>query len=73
MIGAGAEAEVRIATNKVSGKVVADKIIDKSKHSSERVEEMKKEIEFLGICDHPHVIQIFDCYESPSHLHLVLE
>ncbi len=33
----------------------------------------KKEAEYLTVLDHPNIVKMFDCFETPSHFVLVME
>lgn len=50
---------------------VAIKIIDKSK--VEDMGDIEREIEIMRMVDHPNVIKLFEIYDEPKKMHLVME
>ncbi len=72
-INRGADSYVKIGVNKETKKKVAIKVIEKKKHKPSRLEAMMREIEILGRLDHPHIIKLYEAYESKDNIYLVLE
>lgn len=74
-LGSGNFAVVKKATYKgsVAGipKDVAIKIIDKAK--VEDMNDIQREIEIMSMVDHPNVIRLYEIYEEPKKMHLVME
>lgn len=77
-LGSGNFAVVKLATNKQHGKagntipeMVAIKVIDKAK--VEDMNDIQREIEVMGMLDHPHVIKLFEIYDEPKKMMLVME
>lgn len=80
-LGSGNFAEVRKGTPKDKSKittnglaipkVVAIKIIDKSK--VEDMKDIQTEIDILFKLSHPNIISLFEIYDSPKHMNLVME
>ena len=77
-LGSGNFAVVKLATNKQHGKgtnnipeQVAIKVIDKAK--VEDMNDIQREIEVMGMLDHPHVIKLFEIYDEPKKMMLVME
>ena len=52
-------------------KDVAIKVIDKSK--VEDMEDITREIEIMQKVDHPNIIQLFEVFDEPKKMHLVME
>ena len=77
-LGSGNFAVVKRAVNKQFGKsgntipeTVAIKVIDKAK--VEDMNDIQREIEVMGMLDHPHVIKLFEIYDEPKKMMLVME
>lgn len=56
-----------------TGRIVAIKIISKSKMEESELEVQNNEIELLKVIDHPNVVQLVDYFEDPQTIYLVLE
>ena len=76
-LGSGNFAVVKKAVNKKAGagnpipENVAIKVIDKAK--VEDMNDIQREIEVMGMLDHPHVIKLFEIYDEPKKMMLVME
>jgi len=78
-LGSGNFAVVKKCTAKLSndstkvqkGEVYAVKIIDKSK--VEDMGDIEREIEIMGMVSHPNVIKLFEIYDEPKKMNLVME
>jgi len=75
-LGSGNFAVVKKATKKGSDeqqipKEVAIKIIDKAK--VEDMNDITREIEIMSMIDHPNVIKLYEIYDEPKKMHLVME
>jgi serine/threonine protein kinase len=57
------------------GDGVAIKVVKKpsSRRSVERVQMLKAEVQILRSINHPNIVKLYDVYESPSRLYLVME
>ena len=57
------------------GDGVAIKVVKKpsSRRAVERVQMLKAEVEILRSINHPNIVRLYDIYESPSRLYLVME
>ena len=60
---------MRIGKLKATGEKFAVKTIRKDK--MKKLEPLKKEIEILQECDHPHIIKLIDIVEDEKSIHLV--
>jgi serine/threonine protein kinase len=74
-LGSGNFAVVKKAINKQKDskipKEVAIKIIDKAK--VEDMQDIQREIEIMNMVDHPNVINLFEIFDEPKKMNLVLE
>eukprot|EP00163_Fabomonas_tropica_P010413 TRINITY_DN2053_c0_g1_i3.p1 TRINITY_DN2053_c0_g1~~TRINITY_DN2053_c0_g1_i3.p1 ORF type:complete len:664 (-),score=124.87 TRINITY_DN2053_c0_g1_i3:442-2433(-) len=74
-LGIGSTGKVKLGTHKDTGQTVAIKIVNKD-HLNTRPSLRKKverEIAVMKVIDHPHVLRLFDVFETENHLFLVLE
>ncbi|CAE8626550.1 unnamed protein product [Polarella glacialis] len=72
VLGKGTYGEVLLATNKQSGQVRAIKIIAKEKVRGD-IEFMKQEIQNLTQLDHPHILKLYEFYNSVDSIYLVTD
>ncbi|KAK7466416.1 serine/threonine-protein kinase gin4 [Stygiomarasmius scandens] len=85
-LGQGAHGRVRIARNAKTGQMAAIKIIPKTYFSSQansledadleaRKHElaMQREVVLLKLIDHPNIMRLYDVWDLPEELYLVLE
>jgi len=70
-LGSGNFAVVKKAVRKADGQEVAIKIIDKAK--VEDMNDITREIEIMGQIDHPNVIKLFEIFDEPKKMQLVME
>jgi serine/threonine protein kinase len=74
-LGSGNFAVVKKAKNKNSGngfpEDVAVKIIDKAK--VEDMGDIQREIEIMSMVDHKNVIKLYEIYDEPKKMHLIME
>jgi BR serine/threonine kinase len=75
IIGSGTTGTVRLATHSQTGAAVALKIISKSsfEQKPDLQVRVRREIALMQIVNHPNILRLLDVYESPNHLHMVLE
>ena len=75
VLGRGCTGTVRLGTHKDTGFKVAFKIM-KKKHINSKPNlwaKVKREIAILKLIEHPHVLKLYDVYETNTLLYLVLE
>lgn len=72
-LGRGQTGLVKLGVNCVTKKKVAVKIIDRTKLSEQVLSKVEREIAIMKLIDHPHVLGLYDVYESKKHLFLILE
>mmetsp|Transcript_25549 Transcript_25549/g.42029 ORF Transcript_25549/g.42029 Transcript_25549/m.42029 type:complete len:657 (-) Transcript_25549:589-2559(-) len=74
-LGVGSTGKVKLGTHKETGQKVAIKIVKKefleSKPSLRK--KIEREIAVMKLIDHPHVLRLYDVFETTTHLFLVLE
>jgi len=71
-IGVGSYGIVRKARNKRTGQWRAAKSISKVK-LKKHIDTFKREIAIMKRMDHPHIIKLFESFEDPKNIHLVME
>eukprot|EP00301_Raphidiophrys_heterophryoidea_P016345 c2590_g1_i1.p1 GENE.c2590_g1_i1~~c2590_g1_i1.p1 ORF type:complete len:355 (-),score=95.24 c2590_g1_i1:113-1123(-) len=64
VIGSGHFGQVRKATNKETGEIVAVKELEMNSATAE--DDAKKEMEIMGKLKHPNIVQMFEVYERPA-------
>lgn len=73
VLGTGSYAEVRKGLKKSTNEVVAVKIIDKSGLSPRELKGLSKEVDILKALRHKNVVRLFDWYEEPEVMYVVME
>uniref|UniRef100_A0A7S1TNH6 Protein kinase domain-containing protein n=1 Tax=Erythrolobus australicus TaxID=1077150 RepID=A0A7S1TNH6_9RHOD len=71
VLGEGAFAQVYLARSISSGEEVAIKKIQK--FDDDELETLMQEINILRSVDHPNIIRTYDIFDTPAHMHIVLE
>jgi len=72
-IGRGGFSIVYDGTSKATGKKVAIKVIDKKKQDGEQLVLLQREIDIMKRLKHPNIVALYDVFDDPSHISLVLE
>jgi hypothetical protein len=72
ILGHGASGEVLLATHKVSGKSFACKVVRKNSNMND-AQSMSTEIEIMKRIRHRHIVSMYELYETPKCLWIVLE
>lgn len=75
-LGSGAFATVHLCIDRTTGQKYACKIVDKNKfklHGSSRPDSLKDEVNILLSLKHENIVQIYECFETDSHLYIILE
>lgn len=73
-LGDGNFADVLRVTDPASGAEYALKAIDKSKIAGEREQQLlRNEIAMMRQVVHPNCIELYDVFETPSHIYLLME
>jgi len=73
LLGKGSFAEVRAAVHRFAKKNVAVKILKKNSMTERQIERARSEIETLKICQHIHIMQLYEVFENADYIYLVLE
>ncbi|KAJ3127920.1 hypothetical protein HK098_005561 [Nowakowskiella sp. JEL0407] len=86
-IGQGTYGKVRLAVNVVTDEkvlylilkiknspIVAVKVIEKSQiQSPKQIARLQREIRFLKLLHHPHIVKVFDVVETAEYIYIVME
>lgn len=73
VLGEGAFAQVKLAVDKENGEQCAIKVIKKHGYNQKEMEFLVRETQIMKSVDHPNVVKTLDIFDSPTHLHIVLE
>lgn len=73
VLGEGAFALVRLAEDRNTKEKCAIKIIKKHGYDQKEAEFMTREMEIMRSVHHPNIVNTLDVFDSPTHLHIVLE
>lgn len=71
-IGDGNFADVRQCIDKITKKEFALKIVDKAKVRGKE-QMIRDEIDIMRRCKHPNIVRMYEDYDSPRHIYLVME
>ena len=73
-IGEGTFGKVKLSVHLPTNEYVAIKILEKSKiHDKEELERVEKEIKYLKVFNHIHIIQIYEVIETDKNFYIVME
>ncbi|KAL7669040.1 hypothetical protein ACOME3_009711 [Neoechinorhynchus agilis] len=72
-LGRGQTGLVKLAIHRKSGKKVAIKIINRQRLNENILNKVEREIAIMKLIEHPHVLKLYDVYESKRYIYLVLE
>lgn len=73
-LGAGSFGKVKLATHSLTGHRVAMKIINRRKISSlDMGGRVKREIQYLKLLRHPHIIKLYEVITTPNDIIMVIE
>ncbi|KAN0060127.1 Protein kinase [Thecaphora frezii] len=73
-LGTGSFGKVKLATHSLTGHRVAMKIINRRKISSlDMGGRVKREIQYLKLLRHPHIIKLYEVITTPSDIIMVIE
>jgi len=73
-LGEGSFGKVKLAVHRVSGQKVALKIINRRKlQTRDMAGRIEREIQYLQLLRHPHIIKLYTVITSPSEIIMVLE
>ncbi len=69
-LGEGRFGQVKACVLKATGKEAAIKIINKKLIDPDYFHVLKNEIEVLKICQHPHIIKLYDILENEDYIYI---
>ncbi|CAF0857286.1 unnamed protein product [Adineta ricciae] len=72
-LGKGQTGLVKLGVHYVTGEKVAIKIVNREALSESVLLKVEREIAIMKLIEHPHVLRIYDVYESRKYLYLILE
>jgi 5'-AMP-activated protein kinase catalytic alpha subunit len=73
-LGIGAFGKVKLAHHIITGLKVAVKILNKGKiKHMEMAEKVRREINILKMCTHPHICRLYEVIDTPSDIFVVME
>ena len=72
-LGSGKFGLVKLGIHKKTGQKVAIKIMKKSNMDSSDLELVRTEIEILKICQHPNIVRLYNVFENPDYLYIIME
>lgn len=74
-LGSGTSAKVKLAENKITHEKVAIKILKKANLEKRPnvYAKLQREIALMSLFEHPHILKLYEVFESEQHLHIVLE
>jgi len=73
-LGIGAFGKVKLGQHLITGQKVAIKILNKGKiKHMEMAEKVRREINILKMCTHPHIIRLYEVIDTPSDIFVIME
>jgi len=73
-LGIGAFGKVKLGQHLITGLKVAIKILNKGKiKHMEMAEKVRREINILKMCTHPHIIRLYEVIDTPSDIFVIME
>ncbi|KAH6601782.1 hypothetical protein BASA61_001809 [Batrachochytrium salamandrivorans] len=73
-IGQGTYGKVRLGIHITTDEKVAVKIIEKAQiQSVKQVARLQREIRFLKLLHHPHIVNVYDVVETDEYIYIVME
>lgn len=73
-LGTGSFGKVKIATHSITGHEVAMKILSKKKiQNMDMSNRVKREIQYLKVLRHPHIIKLYEVITTPTDIIMVIE
>jgi len=73
-LGIGAFGKVKLAHHIITGQKVAAKILNKGKiKHMEMAEKVRREINILKMCTHPHIIRLYEVIDTPTDIFVIME
>ncbi|OHT08703.1 CAMK family protein kinase [Tritrichomonas foetus] len=74
-LGSGNSAKVKLGENRITHEKVAIKILKKANLQSRPMlyAKLQREIALMSLFEHPHILRLYEVFESERHLHIVME
>ena len=74
-LGSGNSAKVKLAEDRVTHERVAIKVLKKDnlKSKPNLFAKLQREIALMSLFEHPHILRLYEVFESERHLHIVME
>ncbi|KAJ3151684.1 hypothetical protein HDU89_001732 [Geranomyces variabilis] len=73
-IGQGTYGKVRLAIDPLTLEKVAVKVIEKSQvQSNKQIARLQREIRFLRLLHHPHIVKVYEVLETDAFIHIIME
>ncbi|KAI8612311.1 kinase-like domain-containing protein, partial [Chytriomyces sp. MP71] len=73
-IGQGTYGKVKLGTHITTGEQAAVKVIEKAQiKSSKQVARLQREIRFLKLLHHPHIVKVYDVIETDDFIYIIME
>jgi len=73
-LGIGAFGKVKLAVHGITHQKVAVKILNKGKIKHlEMAEKVRREINILKMCTHPHICRLYEVIDTPSDIFVIME
>ncbi|KAG0260429.1 Protein kinase [Mortierella polycephala] len=73
-LGVGSFGKVKRAVHSLTGHTVAIKIINKNKvDNQDMFARVKREIQYLKLLRHPHIIKLYEVISTPTSIYMVIE
>lgn len=73
ILGQGSYSVVRKATRLIDKKIVAVKVVTRSKLQKDDEESLRREVEILMSMDHPNIVKVLDFFQEDLYYYIVLE
>jgi Protein kinase domain len=73
ILGKGKFSVVKEAIHKQTGIHVAVKILSKMLMTTEDIENIRREVDILKLCNHPNIIKLYDFFENENYSFIVVE
>ncbi|ORY88964.1 hypothetical protein BCR35DRAFT_329435 [Leucosporidium creatinivorum] len=72
-VGKGTNGRVRLARSTITGDFAAVKKVKRVSGSSKHADVIHREISMMKLVEHPHILQLRDVFETPTHFFLVTD
>lgn len=74
VLGTGISGTVRVVVHRKTGQKFALKTIHlKQIKDAKKLEQLQSEVAIMAELDHPNIIRLYECYQSPDHIYMVMQ